>query len=79
VKCGNELNKCAINPITNPVCCTKPRQNEALYIVYTHILEMLQCIMPPNRNEYQESPWGGGTGRPARKADNLSAICEPNV
>jgi hypothetical protein len=31
-----------------------------------------------NRNEYQESSWGKG-GRPARKADNLTAICEPIV
>jgi hypothetical protein len=31
-----------------------------------------------NRNEYQESSWGG-KGRPARKADNLTAICEPIV
>jgi hypothetical protein len=30
-----------------------------------------------NRNECQESPWG--KGRPARKADNLTDICEPNV
>jgi hypothetical protein len=28
-----------------------------------------------NRNEYQEPSWGG-KGRPARKADNLTAICE---
>jgi hypothetical protein len=29
-----------------------------------------------NRNEYQESSWGGGgvKGRPARKAGNLTAI-----
>jgi hypothetical protein len=31
-----------------------------------------------NRNEYQESSWGG-KGRPACKADNLTAICEPTV
>jgi hypothetical protein len=31
-----------------------------------------------NRNEYQESSWGS-KGRPARKADNLTAICEPIV
>jgi hypothetical protein len=31
-----------------------------------------------NRNEDQESSWGG-KGRPARKADNLTAICEPIV
>jgi hypothetical protein len=30
-----------------------------------------------NRNEYQESSWG--KGRPACKADNLTAICEPIV
>jgi hypothetical protein len=33
-----------------------------------------------NRNEYQEPSWGGGGGgnvRPARKADNLTAICDP--
>jgi hypothetical protein len=33
-----------------------------------------------NGNEYQEDSWGGGgKGRPARKADNLTAICEPIV
>jgi hypothetical protein len=32
----------------------------------------------PNRNEYRESSWGG-KGRPVRKADNLTAICEPIV
>jgi hypothetical protein len=33
-----------------------------------------------NRNEYQESSWGGrGKGRPAGKAENLTAICEPIV
>jgi hypothetical protein len=31
-----------------------------------------------NGNEYQESSWGG-KGRPARKADNLTAICESTV
>jgi hypothetical protein len=31
-----------------------------------------------NRNEYQESSWGGKI-RPVRKADNLTAICEPIV
>jgi hypothetical protein len=30
-----------------------------------------------NRNEYQEFSWG--KVRPARKADNLTAICEPIV
>jgi hypothetical protein len=31
-------------------------------------------------NEYQESFWGGGgEGRPARKTDNLTAICETTV
>jgi hypothetical protein len=30
-----------------------------------------------NRNEYQESSWA--KGRPARKADNLIAICEPII
>jgi hypothetical protein len=30
-----------------------------------------------NRNEYQESSWGNG--RPAGKADNFTAICEPTV
>jgi hypothetical protein len=30
-----------------------------------------------NSNEYQES--SGGKGRPALKADNLTAICEPIV
>jgi hypothetical protein len=32
-----------------------------------------------NRNEYKESSWGVKDGRPARKADNLTAICEPIV
>jgi hypothetical protein len=32
----------------------------------------------PNRNEYQESSWGG-KGRQVRKADNLTAICEPTL
>jgi hypothetical protein len=31
-----------------------------------------------NRNEYQESSWGC-KGRPARKADYLTAICEPTM
>jgi hypothetical protein len=31
-----------------------------------------------NRNEYQEHSWGD-KGRPARKVDNLTAICEPIV
>jgi hypothetical protein len=31
---------------------------------------------PSNRNEYQESFWGGGKGQPAHKADKLTAICE---
>jgi hypothetical protein len=30
-----------------------------------------------DRNEYQE--FSGGKGRPARKADNLTANCEPIV
>jgi hypothetical protein len=34
-----------------------------------------------NRNEYQESLWGGGGGRelPARKADNLTTVFGPIV
>jgi hypothetical protein len=32
-----------------------------------------------NRNEYQESFSGAKAGRPARKADSLTAICEPIV
>jgi hypothetical protein len=32
----------------------------------------------PLTNEYQESSWGD-KGRPAREADNLTAICEPIV
>jgi hypothetical protein len=33
-----------------------------------------------NRSQYQEYSWaGGGEGRSARKADNLTTICEPNV
>jgi hypothetical protein len=35
-------------------------------------------VSATNRNEYQESSWGG-KGRQARKADNLTAICEPIV
>jgi hypothetical protein len=31
-----------------------------------------------NRNEYQESSWGVKK-RPARRADNFTAICEPIV
>jgi hypothetical protein len=31
-----------------------------------------------NTNEYQESCWGGKWW-PARKADNLTTICEPIV
>jgi hypothetical protein len=30
------------------------------------------------KNEYHESSWGG-RGRPVRKADNFTAICEPIV
>jgi hypothetical protein len=36
-------------------------------------------ILISNRNVYQESSWGVKGGRPARKADNLNAICEPTV
>jgi hypothetical protein len=32
-----------------------------------------------NRNEYQESTWEVKGGRPASKADNLTAICEPII
>jgi hypothetical protein len=34
-----------------------------------------------NSNEYQEYFWNilGGKGQPARKADNLTTICEPIV
>jgi hypothetical protein len=32
-----------------------------------------------NRNEYEESSCAGKERRPARKADNLTAICEPIV
>jgi hypothetical protein len=44
---------------------------------------MLQAAVWPwvdsdsNRNEYQESSCG--KGRPVRKADNLTAICESNL
>jgi hypothetical protein len=31
------------------------------------------------RNEYQEIFLGVKGGRPARKADNLTAICEPII
>jgi hypothetical protein len=42
----------------------------------------IELILPgvdlaSNRNEYQDFP--GGKGRPARGADNLTAICEPIV
>jgi hypothetical protein len=33
----------------------------------------------PLKNEYRGSTWGFKGGRPARKADNLTAICEPIV
>jgi hypothetical protein len=36
----------------------------------------LEVDSASNRNEYQESPWGVKV-RPARNADNLTAICEP--
>jgi hypothetical protein len=36
----------------------------------------LGSTQPLKRNEYQESSCGG-KGRPARKADNLTAKCEP--
>jgi hypothetical protein len=36
-------------------------------------------VSASNRNEYQESSWGVKGGRPARKADNFTAICEPTV
>jgi hypothetical protein len=32
---------------------------------------------PTNRNEYQDYLWG--KGQPARKAENLTAICGPIV
>jgi hypothetical protein len=35
-------------------------------------------VSATNRNEYKESSWGG-KGRPARKADSLTDICEPIV
>jgi hypothetical protein len=38
----------------------------------------LGSTQPRNRNEYQEDSWGG-KARPARKADNLTAIYEPIV
>jgi hypothetical protein len=31
-----------------------------------------------NRNEYQDSSWGG-KARPASKVEDLTAICEPIV
>jgi hypothetical protein len=37
----------------------------------------LRVDLASNRNEYQESSWG--QGRRERKADNLTAICEPIV
>jgi hypothetical protein len=39
----------------------------------------LGSAQPLNRNGYQESSWGIKGGRVARKADNLTAICEPIV
>jgi hypothetical protein len=38
---------------------------------------VLEIDLASNRNEYQE--YSGGKGRPARKADNRTAICEPIV
>jgi hypothetical protein len=38
----------------------------------------LKNLGASNRNEYHESSLGS-KGRPARKADNLTAICEPIV
>jgi hypothetical protein len=32
-----------------------------------------------DRNEYEKSSWGVKAGRLARKADNLTAICDPIV
>jgi hypothetical protein len=32
-----------------------------------------------DRNEYQESSWGGGKARPERKTNSFSAIGEPTV
>jgi hypothetical protein len=42
------------------------------------ILPVAEVDSASNRNEYQESSWRG-KGRPARKADNLTAICESIV
>jgi hypothetical protein len=38
----------------------------------------LGSTQPLNRNECQKYSWGGKE-RPARKADNLTFICEPIV
>jgi hypothetical protein len=41
----------------------------------------LGSTQPPTEMSTSNLPWGGGggKGRPVRKADNLTAICEPIV
>jgi hypothetical protein len=46
-------------------------------IKFATALDKYKTLSASNRNEYQESSWG--KGRPARGADNLTAICEPIV
>jgi hypothetical protein len=50
---------------------------EVLFIYLFIYLFAVYVMLLSNRYEYQEYYWG--KGRPARKADNLSAICEPIV
>jgi hypothetical protein len=59
-------------------CCLYIGQYEFLYFsstVYTTFTDNILIIT--DRNEYQESSWG--KERPVRKAENLTAICEPFV
>jgi hypothetical protein len=39
----------------------------------------LGSTQPLTEMSIKDLPGGGGNGRPARKADNLTAICEPTV
>jgi hypothetical protein len=39
----------------------------------------LSSTQPLTEISTRNLPGGGGKGRPARKADNLAAICEPAV
>jgi hypothetical protein len=61
-----------------------PKGLHDLYTSVTNILPEIWTKYLPvvdsafNRIEYQESSWGG-KGRSARKADKLTAICEPII